>query len=198
MPNDSCRQEGPRSCLWAERKGILLSADVAFQLFLVLCPQKVVYMGRCSGMVLIRNRGTVGKVIFMSAWSTAGPAGGVWNARRRESLGPLPPVYGGDQVLSLLLPTQCGSFLGGRKVNLAFLSTCRVDQIGLNATNTFLVYTEEDLGDLLRVKLTWNGVFQSWYNLWKELRSYLSQPSKSEQELNIRRIRVKSGETQRK
>ncbi|XP_040334799.1 endothelial lipase isoform X2 [Herpailurus yagouaroundi] len=73
-----------------------------------------------------------------------------------------------------------------------------VEQIGLNATNTFLVYTEEDLGDLLKIKLTWEGAAQSWYNLWKELRNYLSQPRSSERQLNIRRIRVKSGETQRR
>uniref|UniRef100_A0A8C8XMQ3 Lipase G, endothelial type n=1 Tax=Panthera leo TaxID=9689 RepID=A0A8C8XMQ3_PANLE len=73
-----------------------------------------------------------------------------------------------------------------------------VEQIGLNATNTFLVYTEEDLGDLLKIKLTWEGAAQSWYNLWKELRSYLSQPRSSERQLNIRRIRVKSGETQQR
>uniref|UniRef100_A0A8D2JQ83 phospholipase A1 n=1 Tax=Sciurus vulgaris TaxID=55149 RepID=A0A8D2JQ83_SCIVU len=73
-----------------------------------------------------------------------------------------------------------------------------VEHIGLNATNTFLVYTEEDLGDLLKIKLTWEGTSQSWYNLWKELRSYLSQPSNPKWELHIRRIRVKSGETQRK
>nr|XP_042095527.1 endothelial lipase isoform X2 [Ovis aries] len=73
-----------------------------------------------------------------------------------------------------------------------------VEQIGLNATNTFLVYTEEDLGDLLKIRLTWEGKSQSWYNLWKELRSYLTQPRVSKQELHIRRIRVKSGETQQK
>ncbi|KAM6217541.1 endothelial lipase [Rhynchocyon petersi] len=72
-----------------------------------------------------------------------------------------------------------------------------VEQIGLNATNTFLVYTEEDLGDLLKIKLTWEKKHQSWYNLWKEIHSYLYQPSSS-RELNIRRIRVKSGETQQK
>lgn len=79
-----------------------------------------------------------------------------------------------------------------------FSLPCRVEQIGLNATNTFLVYTEEDLGDLLRIRLTWKRVSQSWYGLWDEFRSYLSQSRKSEQEVNIRRIRVKSGETQRK
>ncbi|XP_048219260.1 endothelial lipase isoform X2 [Perognathus longimembris pacificus] len=73
-----------------------------------------------------------------------------------------------------------------------------VEQINLNATNTFLVYTEEDLGDLLKIKLTWERPAQSWYNLWKELRTYLSQPSNPSRELHIRRIRVKSGETQQK
>uniref|UniRef100_A0A2K6E0D7 phospholipase A1 n=1 Tax=Macaca nemestrina TaxID=9545 RepID=A0A2K6E0D7_MACNE len=73
-----------------------------------------------------------------------------------------------------------------------------VERIEQNATNTFLVYTEEDLGDLLKIQLTWEGASQSWYNLWKELRSYLSQPHNPRRELNIRRIRVKSGETQRK
>lgn len=105
---------------------------------------------------------------------------------------------GWGAVLSLLHPTQGSSFPSGRGVIPARPSPCRVEQIGLNATNTFLVYTEEDLGDLLKIKLTWEGVSQSWYNLWKELRSYLSQPRKSEQELSIRRIRIKSGETQRK
>uniref|UniRef100_A0A8C3S2I2 triacylglycerol lipase n=1 Tax=Chelydra serpentina TaxID=8475 RepID=A0A8C3S2I2_CHESE len=56
----------------------------------------------------------------------------------------------------------------------------RLEQIGLNSTNPFLVFTEEDIGDLLRIKLSWEGSSQSWYNMWRE------------------RIRVKSGETQQK
>lgn len=74
----------------------------------------------------------------------------------------------------------------------------RLDQIGLNATNTFLVYTEEDMGELLKIKLTWEGTSQSWYDLWKELKSYWYRPAKAPQELHIRRIRVKSGETQQR
>lgn len=74
-----------------------------------------------------------------------------------------------------------------------------VEEIGLNATNTFLVYTEEDLGDLLKIKLTWEGNSEPWWGsfrkLWKE---FLYQPRSSQRELNIRRIRVKSGETQHK
>lgn len=73
-----------------------------------------------------------------------------------------------------------------------------MEQIGLNATNTFLVYTEEDLGDLLKIKLSWEGTSESWYNLWKELRSYFTQSRSPRQELSVRRIRVKSGETQQK
>ncbi|KAJ7427138.1 Endothelial lipase [Willisornis vidua] len=78
------------------------------------------------------------------------------------------------------------------------LSLEMLDLLGLNATNTFLVYTEEDMGELLKIKLTWEGTSQSWYDLWKELRSYWYRPANSSQELHIRRIRVKSGETQQR
>uniref|UniRef100_A0A8D2PUJ3 triacylglycerol lipase n=1 Tax=Zosterops lateralis melanops TaxID=1220523 RepID=A0A8D2PUJ3_ZOSLA len=85
----------------------------------------------------------------------------------------------------------------GKKMPSLCLSS-RLDLIGLNATNTFLVYTEEDMGELLKIKLTWEGTSQSWYDLWKELRSYWYRPMNSSQELHIRRIRVKSGETQQR
>ncbi|XP_051497568.1 endothelial lipase-like [Apus apus] len=78
------------------------------------------------------------------------------------------------------------------------LSLEMLDQIGLNATSTFLVYTEEDMGEFLKIKLTWEGTSQSWYDLWKELKSYWYRPAKAPQELHIRRIRVKSGETQQR
>lgn len=73
-----------------------------------------------------------------------------------------------------------------------------LEQIGVNSTNPFLVYAEEDIGDLLKIKLTWEGSAVSWYSLWRNLRSYWSQPDTSSKELQIRRIRVKSGETQQK
>ncbi|ETE57952.1 Endothelial lipase, partial [Ophiophagus hannah] len=72
------------------------------------------------------------------------------------------------------------------------------DQIGLNYTNTFLVYTGEDVGDILRIKLTWEITTQSWYNFWGQMKNYWSKPDTSSKELQIRRIRVKSGETQKK
>ncbi|XP_042305411.1 endothelial lipase isoform X2 [Sceloporus undulatus] len=72
------------------------------------------------------------------------------------------------------------------------------ENIGLNYTNTFLVYTEEDVGDILKIRLTWEGSSQTWYSLWSELKNYWSQPGNALKELQIRRIRVKSGETQKK
>lgn len=103
----------------------------------------------------------------------------------------------GDRCCQGIIP-QMWQFSKGLGSEPAFLLSCRVERIRLNATNTFLVYTEEDLGDLLKIRLTWKRAPQSWYSLWTEFRSYLSQSRKSEQEVNIRRIRVKSGETQRK
>lgn len=73
-----------------------------------------------------------------------------------------------------------------------------VEKIWLNATNTFLVYTEEDLGDLLKIKLTWQEISRSWYNVFNEIYTLLSQPRNPSREVHVRRIRVKSGETQRK
>ncbi|KAM8961871.1 endothelial lipase [Pelodytes ibericus] len=72
------------------------------------------------------------------------------------------------------------------------------EQIGYNFTNTFLVYTEYDIGDLLKIKLRWEGTRQSWYSIWSSLQTYWSKEQTTEKELHVRRIRVKSGETQQK
>lgn len=152
-------------------------------------------MRECSGVVLIRSWDAIGKLTSMSTWHTLSPWSCWWDALRMGE-GPLAHFFPvcGEQVL---LYDEAVLQVAGERDQL-FLSPCRVEQIGLNATNTFLVYTEEDLGYLLKIKLTWEKVSQPWYNLWKEFHSYFSQSRKSMQELNIRRIRVKSGETQRK
>ncbi|XP_063309923.1 endothelial lipase [Pelobates fuscus] len=72
------------------------------------------------------------------------------------------------------------------------------EQIGYNFTNTFLVYTEDDIGDLMKIRLKWEGTKQTWYSVWSSLQSYWSKKQLSEKELHVRRIRVKSGETQQK
>ncbi|XP_037113875.1 endothelial lipase [Syngnathus acus] len=74
------------------------------------------------------------------------------------------------------------------------------NSIGLNLTNTFLVFTEEDIGDLLRIQLSWEGDGESLYSVWKNIKksfwAWNAQPSVPV--LQIRRIRVKAGETQKK
>ncbi|OCT98863.1 endothelial lipase [Xenopus laevis] len=71
-------------------------------------------------------------------------------------------------------------------------------EIGYNFTNTFLVYTEENIGDLLKIHLKWEGTKQSWYSFWNSFQSYWAKNDVIDKELHIRRIRVKSGETQQK
>ncbi|XP_076859388.1 endothelial lipase isoform X1 [Brachyhypopomus gauderio] len=74
------------------------------------------------------------------------------------------------------------------------------DGVALNFTNTFLVFTEEDIGDLLKITLSWESPTQSFSAVWKHIKtslwSWSSTPPK--QVLQIRKIRVKSGETQKK
>lgn len=74
------------------------------------------------------------------------------------------------------------------------------DGIGLNATNTFLVFTEEDIGELLKISLRWEGPSDSWASVIKHMKSsFFSWSSKQDKKvLEVRRIRVKAGETQKK
>lgn len=82
-----------------------------------------------------------------------------------------------------------------------FLLWCSYEgSVGLNLTNTFLVFTEDDIGDLLKIRLTWEGEEESWNSIWKNLKKsffgWKAKPAKPI--LQIRRIRVKAGETQKK
>nr|XP_023692284.1 endothelial lipase [Paramormyrops kingsleyae] len=73
------------------------------------------------------------------------------------------------------------------------------DKIGLNFTNTFLVFTEEDIGDLLKIELSWEGPTDSFSSMFKSMRSsFWSWSSSKTEVLQVRRIRVKAGETQKK
>ncbi|XP_030593596.1 endothelial lipase [Archocentrus centrarchus] len=70
--------------------------------------------------------------------------------------------------------------------------------IGLNLTNTFLVFTEQDIGDLLKIRLSWEGESDSWSSMWKNIRNKFWNNKPSNPILEVRRIRVKAGETQKK
>ncbi|XP_015231070.1 PREDICTED: endothelial lipase [Cyprinodon variegatus] len=74
------------------------------------------------------------------------------------------------------------------------------EPIGLNSTNTFLVFTEEDIGDLLKISLRWEGDSESLSSVFKYIRqSFWNWNTKATKPvLQIRRIRVKAGETQKK
>ncbi|XP_038867558.1 endothelial lipase-like isoform X2 [Salvelinus namaycush] len=78
------------------------------------------------------------------------------------------------------------------------------NKVGLNLTNTFLVFTEDDIGDLLKIRLSWEGASESFGSFWKNIKkSFWDWKSSSNnkpttQVLEVRRIRVKCGETQKK
>lgn len=56
-----------------------------------------------------------------------------------------------------------------------------------NSTLTFLITTDEDIGDLLMVKMRWEkDAIISWSDWWGSSR------------FHIRKLRIKSGETQSK
>ncbi|XP_059920838.1 endothelial lipase [Gadus macrocephalus] len=68
--------------------------------------------------------------------------------------------------------------------------------VGLNLTNTFLVFTEEEIGDLLNITLSWEAPSDSWNSFWKALKQSFSNKTATPV-LEVRRIRVKAGETQK-
>lgn len=72
--------------------------------------------------------------------------------------------------------------------------------ISLNMTNTFLVFTEEEIGEVLKIRLSWEGESDSWSSMWKNIKKnfwgWNANPSKPV--LEVRRIRVKAGESQKK
>lgn len=70
------------------------------------------------------------------------------------------------------------------------------DGVGLNLTNTFLVFTEEDIGELLKISLRWGGPSDTWTSVIKSIWPWSSKQDKKI--LEVRRIRVKAGETQKK
>ncbi|XP_026881983.2 endothelial lipase [Electrophorus electricus] len=90
--------------------------------------------------------------------------------------------------------------LYGSQHNTAELSVDIQNGVAVNFTNTFLVFTEEDIGELLRISLIWESPMQSFSAVWKRIKTSLwSWSSKMpKQVLEVRKIRVKSGESQKK
>ncbi|XP_078280106.1 lipoprotein lipase-like [Rhinoraja longicauda] len=82
--------------------------------------------------------------------------------------------------------------------------TIPVSEIAPNSTSSFLVHTEVDIGELLMVKLKWEDTSSLWstivdkvtnsWPLWKVWEKH----EDTSNALEIRRLRVKAGETQKK
>ncbi|XP_069784532.1 lipoprotein lipase-like isoform X2 [Narcine bancroftii] len=74
-----------------------------------------------------------------------------------------------------------------------------------NKTYSFLVVTEVDIGDLLLIKFWWE-LSLTWHSLWKRMKDSISwyklplwsTSIHSDSDIQLRRIRVKSGETQKR
>ncbi|XP_007899210.1 lipoprotein lipase [Callorhinchus milii] len=74
-----------------------------------------------------------------------------------------------------------------------------------NKTHSFLVVTETDIGDLLLIKFKWE-TSSSWDSLWEQVKNSISWAKLpfwtssvvSSSDIHVRRIRVKSGEMQKK
>lgn len=97
-----------------------------------------------------------------------------------------------------LRPRLSVSLLGttGEAHNLKIVSK---DSMEPNTTHSFLVYTEQDVGDLLQVKFKWERS-DNWYqSVWYKMRTWSGlDHSGSGLSIRVRKIRVKCGETQKK
>ncbi|XP_043576761.1 lipoprotein lipase-like [Chiloscyllium plagiosum] len=80
----------------------------------------------------------------------------------------------------------------------------RVPEILVNRTHSFLVHTDVDIGELLMVKLKW----ESSSSIWSSIMGRVTNPfsvlmfwdsgKETSDQLEIRKIRVKAGETQKR
>ncbi|XP_059847725.1 lipoprotein lipase-like isoform X4 [Hypanus sabinus] len=95
--------------------------------------------------------------------------------------------------------------LHGTKGDTENLHIETVERFSPNKTHSFLVITEVDIGDLLLIKFRWESSL-TWNSLWKTMKNSIywyklplwSTSIHSDSNFQIHRIRVKSGETQKK
>lgn len=79
---------------------------------------------------------------------------------------------------------------------LLFKLSASDEMISGNTTFTFLITLDKDLGELMMLKLRWEGS-ALWKNVWNRVQTIIpwgGQPRKPQ--LNLGKISVKAGETQ--
>lgn len=86
--------------------------------------------------------------------------------------------------------------LTGTKEESGNLHITITENISANKTYTFLITLDKDLGDLMFLKLHWEGS-ALWKNMWNRVRTIIPWGSRQRNpQLTVGRISVKAGETQ--
>lgn len=74
--------------------------------------------------------------------------------------------------------------------------SCRTEGISGNKTHTFLITLDIDIGELMMVRLKWEG-FAVWENMWNTFQTIIPWSMGNHQSgLIVKSMRVKAGETQ--
>ncbi|XP_077174082.1 hepatic triacylglycerol lipase [Paroedura picta] len=88
--------------------------------------------------------------------------------------------------------------LTGSQDDVENLSKTLVEGISGNKTYTFLVPLEADIGELMMIKLKWEGT-AIWENIWNTVQTIIPWKKRNHQPgLVVQALRVKAGETQQK
>ncbi|XP_053129071.1 hepatic triacylglycerol lipase isoform X2 [Hemicordylus capensis] len=77
------------------------------------------------------------------------------------------------------------------------LSITLVEGITGNKTYTFLLPLDTDIGELMMIKLKWEGI-AIWENIWNTFQTIIKRETKRQPGLVVKALRVKAGETQQK
>lgn len=88
---------------------------------------------------------------------------------------------------------RCG---GGFFTVKIFLLTFSTEPISGKASLTFLITLDRDLGDLMLLKLRWEGAVL-WKNVWNRVKTMIPWGGAEKQPLlTVGKISIKAGETQ--
>ncbi|KAJ6664305.1 hypothetical protein lerEdw1_008524 [Lerista edwardsae] len=87
--------------------------------------------------------------------------------------------------------------LTGSKDHVENLYITLVEGTTTNKTYTFLVPLEIDIGELMMIKLKWEGI-AIWKNIWNTVQTIIKGSTRGQPGLIVKSIRVKAGETQQK
>lgn len=89
-----------------------------------------------------------------------------------------------------------GCFSTVKNLNLFLFSNSSAEPIWGNTSLTFLITLDRDLGDLMLLKLRWEGT-ALWKSVWKRVKTMIPWGGAERQPLlTLGKISIKAGETQ--